>query len=149
VFKTEKYLIADLTVVCKKEVQKMRNKRIVTVFGIALFSIAILFSGIVVGQTKAPAKPAAPAKIDLNKATLEQLSKFPGLTSSLAKSITEYREKSGPFKAPGDLLKVKGITKEILNKLNPKLDKGILYIMPAAPPSDEHEEEPSLKPSKC
>ena len=123
----------------------MNNKGIVIAVGISLFALAFLFSGVVVGQTKA----SAPAKIDVNKATSEQLSKFPGLTSALAKSIAEYRKTSGPFKAPEDLLKVKGVTKEILNKLNPKLDKGILYITPSAPPSDEEEEEPSLKPSKC
>jgi len=100
-------------------------------------------------MTAEPAKAAVPAKIDLNKATLEQLAKMPGLTSALAKSIVEYREKSGPFKAPEDLMKVKGVTKEILNKLNPKLEKGILYITPSAPASEDDEEEPSLKPSKC
>jgi len=67
----------------------------------------------------------------------------------LAKAIVEHREKSGPFKTPEDLLRVKGMTKELLNKLNPKTEKDILYITPSAPSSDEDEEEPSLKPSKC
>lgn len=108
----------------------------------------LLISGIaavptISGQTAA--KNAA--KLELNKATAEQLSKCPGLTPVLAKAIVGYRTQSGPFKTADDLLKVKGMTKEILNKLSPKTDKGILYVIPAA--LDEDEEEPSLKPSKC
>lgn len=126
----------------------MKNKKIIIAFGIVLFCTAFLLNGTILGQAKPQAKSSEPAKIDLNKATPEQLSKCPGLTAALAKSIAEYRDKSGPFKASEELLKVKGITKEILNKLNPKLDKGILYVTPAGS-SDEDEEEPSLKPSKC
>ena len=122
----------------------MNNKNSVWIPGMALLALLFLWGAMMAG----PARAATPTKIDLNKATLEQLTKMPGLTSALAKSIIEYREKSGPFKAPEDLLKVKGVTKEILNKLSPKLEKGILYITPSAP-DPEDEEEPSLKPSKC
>jgi|WetSurMetagenome_2_1015567.scaffolds.fasta_scaffold680835_2 competence protein ComEA len=123
----------------------MSHRKLVVLFGSTLFCIAFMFGSIAAGQGKSSAHP----KIDLNKATAEQLGKIPGLTPALVKSIADFREKSGSFKAPEDLLKVKGMTKEILNKLNLKLDKGILYITPAPPLSDEDEEEPSLKPSKC
>jgi len=109
-----------------------------------LFVFGFLFiNGMAVQQAKTPTAD----KIDLNKATAEQLSKCPGITSTLAKAIVEYRAKSGPFKAPEDLLKVKGITNEILDKIKPKMEKNMIYILPAAP--DEDDEEPSLKPSKC
>ncbi len=88
------------------------------------------------------------SKIDLNKATAEELGQCPGLNAALGKAIVEYRSKTGPFKTPEDLLKVKGLTKEILNKIKPKMDKDLLYITPAVSDEDE-EEEPSLKPSKC
>jgi competence ComEA-like helix-hairpin-helix protein len=123
----------------------MSHRKMVVLFGSTLFCIVFMFGGTAAGQAKAAAHP----KIDLNKATAEQLGKIPGLTPALAKSIADFRERSGPFKVPEDLLKVKGMTKEILSKLNLKLDKGILFITPASPPSDEDEEEPSLKPSKC
>jgi len=131
----------------------MRKVKIAMIVSVAFaFAIAMVFTGPAGAQTKTPAKPPAKApvsvKIDLNKATPEQLAKCPGLTSALARAIVEYREKSGPFKKPEDLLKVKGITKELLNRLNPKMEKETLYITPA-PSSDEDEEEPSLKPSKC
>jgi competence ComEA-like helix-hairpin-helix protein len=113
-----------------------------------LFLIAgFLFVGIANAQTKTPAKSPAITKVDLNKATPEQLSKCSGITSTLAKAIVEYRVKSGLFKAPEDLLKVKGITKEIFTKAKPKMENNIIYLVPAA--SGDDEEEPSLKPSKC
>ena len=141
--------MAGFMIARKKKVQTMINKRFVIAFWISIISAAFILGSTVLGQTKPPAKPPAPAKIDLNKATPEQLGKCPGLNASLAKAVVEYRSKSGPFKAPEDLLKVKGVTKEILNKLNPKMEKEILYVTPATPSSDEDEEEPSLKPSKC
>ncbi len=104
-----------------------------------------------IAQTKTPAKPPAkaPAKtpeaarVDVNKAAADQLTKC-GISATLAKGIVEYREKSGPFKSPEDLMKVKGMNKELFNKLNPKMEKGSLFITPAV-----DDEEPDLKPSKC
>jgi competence protein ComEA len=120
------------------------NRKQVIIAGIVLVFIAgFLFNATAGAGTKS----AAPAKVDLNKATAEQLSKCSGITPSLAKAIVEYRMKSGPFKAPEDLLKVKGMTKEIFSKAKPKTEKDGIYLMPAA--SEEDDEEPSLKPSKC
>ena len=109
----------------------------------------ILAAGLIVGGTMSgQAASSAPGKLDLNKATVEQLSKCPGLTDSLAKAIVEYRDQAttAPFKTPADLLKVKGMTKEILSNLNLKTIKDILYVVPDY---EEEEEEPSLEPSKC
>jgi competence protein ComEA len=115
---------------------------------IALILICGFFMiAVATGETKASAKSPAPIKVDLNQATADQLSKCPGITSVLAKAIVEYRMKSGPFKSPEDLLKVKGITKEIFAKAKPKMENNIIYFVPAA--SGDDEEEPSLKPSKC
>jgi competence protein ComEA len=115
------------------------NRRILAVWIPSILAISLLF-GTAAGQA---------TKVELNKATADQLGRCSGLTPVLAKAIVEHRQKSGPFKSPEDLLKVKGITKEILDKLKPKMEKDILYVTPAAPSSDEDEEEPSLKPSKC
>jgi competence protein ComEA len=120
----------------------MGTKRSFTLWFVLIFAVGFVISGMVNAQTKTPAKP--PAKIDLNKANADQLTQC-GISSSLAKAIVEYRDKSGPFKQPEDLLKVKGMTKEILNQLGPKVEKGEIFLYP----SEEDEEEPSLKPSKC
>jgi competence ComEA-like helix-hairpin-helix protein len=122
-------------------------------FVVSLIALGVFLITVSPGmaQTKTPAKPPAKApattpeaaKVDVNKATAEQLTKC-GISATLAKSIVEYREKSGSFKSPDDLMKVKGMNKELFNKLSPKMDKGSLFITPAL-----DDDEPDLKPSKC
>jgi competence protein ComEA len=126
----------------------MNSRKTVLIWFALCIVVGFLLNGMAAEQTKPPAKIAVPAKIDLNRASAEQIGKCPGLSAELAKAIVAYREKSGPFKAPEDLLKVKGITKDIFNKIKPKMEKNMLYLAPAAAP-EEDEEEPSLAPSKC
>lgn len=99
-----------------------------------LCSVVILTSQFVTAQTK----------LDVNKATVDQLVKF-GVPETVAKALVDYRDKNGPFKKPEDLLKVKGVSKDLLNKLKPKAEGGAIYITPL----EEEDDEPSLKPSKC
>ena len=54
------------------------------------------------------AKPPAMA-IDINKATVNDLQKLPGIGPSLAQQIVAYREKNGPFRRVEDLMVIKGI----------------------------------------
>ena len=56
-------------------------------------------------------------KIDLNKATAEELESLPGIGPKIAKNIIEYREKFGPFKSVEELLEVKGIGPKKLKRL--------------------------------
>jgi competence protein ComEA len=64
-------------------------------------------------------KSAPPKPLDLNSATLEELQTLPGVGPTLAKSIINFREKSGPFRRVEDLLAIRGITKKKLEKLRP------------------------------
>jgi competence protein ComEA len=61
--------------------------------------------------------PAAP--IDLNAATATQLQQLPGVGPGMAKAIVAFRQKSGPFRRVEDLLAIRGITKERLEKMRP------------------------------
>ena len=91
-------------------------------------------------------------KIHLNIADKDQLMKIEGMTEDLAAAVIEYREKSGFFKAPEDLLKVPGITKSVYDTLNPQVgSEGDLYCVPKEGAEDEfdEDEEPVLSPSKC
>lgn len=66
----------------------------------------------------------AQEKLDINKASLEDLKKVPGIGEVTAKSIIEYREREGSFKSIEDLKKVKGIGEKKLELLKNYLTAG-------------------------
>jgi competence protein ComEA len=53
-------------------------------------------------------------KVNINKASVADLMKLKNIGQKYAERIVAYREKNGPFKAPEDLLNVKGIGPKIL-----------------------------------
>lgn len=63
-------------------------------------------------------------KIDINRATAEQLDELPGIGAAKAKAIIADREKNGPFQSTKDLLRVKGIGTKLLEKMNPLIVAG-------------------------
>lgn len=56
-------------------------------------------------------------KINLNRATLEQLDTLPGIGPGLAAAIVEYRTRSGGFRKIEDLMKVGGIGPKTFERL--------------------------------
>ena len=77
-------------------------------------------------------KPLPAHPIDLNTATMEQLEELPGVGPVTAKSIIEFRAKSGPFKRSEDLLAVPRISKKRFRKIAP-------YVtVSAAKPAKNH-----------
>jgi competence protein ComEA len=79
-----------------------------------LLTAFLLFAGALPSQ-KAP--PAAP--LDLNSATVEQLEQLPGIGPTIAAAIVRFRERSGPLHRVEDLLAVRGVSKNKLEKLRP------------------------------
>ncbi|GFN30298.1 ComEA family DNA-binding protein [Paenibacillus xylaniclasticus] len=61
--------------------------------------------------------PAADGRLDLNRATAEQLDMLPGIGPAKAAAIINDRETSGLFKSVDDLVRVKGIGPAIVEKL--------------------------------
>lgn len=62
------------------------------------------------GPAQATAAPASSAgKINLNRATKEELMRLPGIGPALAERIVHHRETQGAFRAPEDLMNVSGI----------------------------------------
>jgi len=59
--------------------------------------------------------------VNINTATVEQLSMLPGIGEGRAKAVVEARKRSGGFKRVEDLLEVKGIGEMSLEKLRPFL----------------------------
>jgi len=60
-------------------------------------------------------------KININKATVDELKMHPYIKYSLANPIVAYRIEHGPFAIVGDIKKVMAITDEIYNKIEPYL----------------------------
>ena len=76
-------------------------------------------------QAAAPAeKPEAPGMLegevlDLNTATLSDLTRLPGIGQTKAQAILDWREAHGPFRAVEDLLSVDGIGEKTWETLRP------------------------------
>lgn len=82
-----------------------------------------------VGTGRSPALPLLPSKLDLNRATSEELERLPGIGPALAARIIADRSGRGPFRSPDALLRVHGIGARTLARLRP-------YLMEASPPAD-------------
>ena len=61
------------------------------------------------------------ARVNLNTASVEELTALPGIGPSYAKRIVDYREKNGPFKKVEDLLNVQGIGEKTFEKLRDRV----------------------------
>jgi competence protein ComEA len=56
-----------------------------------------------------PAKPTPGGKIDINRASAQELEALPGIGPVLAQRIVTYRQEHGPFASVEDLKLVSGI----------------------------------------
>ena len=63
--------------------------------------------------------PASKPTVNLNTATIDQLTTLPGVGRKTAELIIEYRTKSGGFKKIEELMNVKGIGETTFLKLKP------------------------------
>ena len=74
------------------------------------------------GAGSASAAPAASeTQLDLNTASVAQLTELPGIGPALASRIVEYREKAGPFESVTELMNVRGIGEKSFAKLEPRV----------------------------
>ena len=88
--------------------------------GLALAMAALLVSG----PALAAGKPAPTAKVNINTASVEQLTTLPGVGPKLAARIVEYRQKSGTFRSPQELMNVQGVGEKNFAKIESWLTVG-------------------------
>lgn len=93
--------------------------------------LVTLGSHAVAGETTTPAGAAAAQKIDLNRASLEDLVAIPGIGPRMAQAIVELRTSKGGFTAFEELLQVRGIKEKTLKAITPYF---AALTKPAAPP---------------
>jgi competence ComEA-like helix-hairpin-helix protein len=62
-------------------------------------------------------------RVDINKASLLEISELPGISDKIAAAVVEERDRIGRFRSPEDLLGVKGIKEKRLQKILPFLSK--------------------------
>lgn len=85
----------------------MRNlKRCIGMF----VAIAFVFASVI------PVLAKDDVKININKATVKELTKLKQVGVKVAEKIVEFREKNGPFKKPEDIMKVPGIGPKIFEQ---------------------------------
>ncbi|MBB1293630.1 MAG: competence protein ComEA [Pseudoalteromonas rhizosphaerae] len=90
---------------------------IVVVLGLAIS----LPSGAAVTKTEATESMGKVQLVNVNQATVEQLTQLPGIGKSKAQAIVDYRTEQGKFKSVADLAQVKGIGDKLVAKLDGKV----------------------------
>ncbi len=116
---------------------------ILVVLGIPAMILAIRFAGgrpettIQVHVEAQPGKsaviprPSLPsARLDLNKATSEELVLLPGIGPRRAELIIQRRTDKGPFRSVWELQEIKGISKRTVERLEPLLETQGLPDLP-------------------
>lgn len=71
--------------------------------------------------TKASAAAHNVQKVNINRATLEQLEAIPGLGKKKAQAVLDYISANGPIKDQTQLTQVKGIGDKLAAKMGPYL----------------------------
>ena len=96
-----------------------------TITCILMLCLGLVFSSVSVLAQKADSPPQAAAsvggKINLNSATVEQLTSLPGIGPATAKLIVEHRTKAGKFNRIEDIMNVQGIGEKKFEKIKDRL----------------------------
>lgn len=76
------------------------------------------------GQGASGGAAAVGAKVDINRATAEQLDALPGVGPATAAKIVQEREANGPYRSVDDLMRVPGIGPKKLDALKDLVSVG-------------------------
>ncbi len=84
-----------------------------------VFTVLVVVMAVVALTGVVPAEDST--KIDLNKASVEDLLKIKGIGQSYAQRIIEYREANGQFNQIEDIMKVKGIGSKLFESIKDQI----------------------------
>ena len=93
--------------------------RATRVGALALASILALVLGVATAVASAEEVTAMQGTVNVNTASLEELTLLPGIGESRAKALIETRKRLGGFKSVDDLMEVKGSGDASLERLRP------------------------------
>ncbi len=88
------------------------RKQMLVVLSIAIFSL-------IAANTHASGE-----KININTATIEQLSEIPGIGPATAQRIVEYRQENGVFSSVDEIVNVRGIGPKTLENIRDSITTG-------------------------
>jgi competence protein ComEA len=109
-----------------------------------------LIIGLCVSLTPSLAKKKPPAKpVNINTATSEELQQVPGIGPATAQKILQMRKSYGAFKSVDDLLAIRGLGSERLEKMpkyltvgKPSPAKNGALPAKSAPPTEKPPDKP-------
>jgi competence protein ComEA len=70
------------------------------------------------------ASPETHARLDINRATAEDLMRLPGIGEVRANAIVAFRNQNGPFTAVAELMFVDGISEGVFEEIRPFITVG-------------------------
>ena len=73
-----------------------------------IMTVILLFT-FFLGAGIGPALAQDQVKVNINKASVDELSTLKRIGPSYAQRIVDYRKQNGPFEKPEDIMKVRGI----------------------------------------
>jgi competence protein ComEA len=88
--------------------EKMSNRKIFVALLVAVLIGWVCVINGVAGEVK---------KININTASVEELTQLKGIGPNYAVKIVAFRDKNGPFKIPEDLIQVPGIGRKTFEKI--------------------------------
>lgn len=98
------------------------------IFLIGIIVCIAVYIGVFIGRTSSKdmmslssieIEESSVRTIDLNTAEVADLKAIPGVSSSVAKEIVEYRKKYGKYYAVKELLDVDGVSQELYERIKP------------------------------
>ncbi len=117
--------------------RKRRRRRLGIALGVVLAYLLLAFVlkpdlAARVSDTLADARDALSGRyrkhpdhpVNLNSATAEELQQLPGIGPVTAAEIIRFRDQSGPFRRPEDLLALPRFTRRSLERLRPYITVG-------------------------